>query len=143
MDTICTGEEALEIPSHWHKNHQEHLSVVEGRIEITLNGKTTVLKAGDPAVIVPRRAVHSIKGFKGEKLIFRERPDPAGIYKALFFNDIFSGGKFGSLWHILRAFYDGDAYLALPLGSQLIDQAFLNIFGGIAHLFAPKKPEAL
>lgn len=25
--------------------------------------------------------------------------------------------------HTLRAFYDGDAYLALPLGSQLIDEA--------------------
>jgi mannose-6-phosphate isomerase-like protein (cupin superfamily) len=57
--------------------------VVEGRVEITLDGKTSVIKAGDPAVLVPRRAVHSIKGFKGEKLIFREKPDPAGIYKAL------------------------------------------------------------
>jgi mannose-6-phosphate isomerase-like protein (cupin superfamily) len=57
--------------------------VVEGRVEITLNGKTTAVKAGDPAVLVPRRAVHSVKGFKGEKLIFREKPDPAGIYKAL------------------------------------------------------------
>jgi mannose-6-phosphate isomerase-like protein (cupin superfamily) len=57
--------------------------VVEGRVEITLDGKTTIMKAGDPAVLVPRRTVHSLKGFKGEKLIFRERPDPAGIYKAL------------------------------------------------------------
>jgi mannose-6-phosphate isomerase-like protein (cupin superfamily) len=57
--------------------------VVEGRVEITLDGKTSVIKAGDPAVLVPRRAVHSVKGFKGEKLIFREKPDPAGIYKAL------------------------------------------------------------
>jgi mannose-6-phosphate isomerase-like protein (cupin superfamily) len=57
--------------------------VVEGRVEITLNGKTTVMKVGDPAVLVPRRAVHGVKGFKGEKLIFREKPDPAGIYKAL------------------------------------------------------------
>ena len=53
-------------------------------MEITLNGKTSLLKAGDPAVLVPRRAVHSVKGFKGEKLIFREKPDPAGIYKALY-----------------------------------------------------------
>jgi mannose-6-phosphate isomerase-like protein (cupin superfamily) len=57
--------------------------VVEGRVEITLNGKTIPMKAGDPEVLVPRRAVHSVKGFKGEKLIFREKPDPAGIYKAL------------------------------------------------------------
>jgi hypothetical protein len=40
-----------------------------------------------------------------------------------FFNDVFSKGGFGGVWHTLRAFYDGDAYLALPLGVQLIDQA--------------------
>lgn len=39
-----------------------------------------------------------------------------------FFNDVFSKGGFGGVWHTLRAFYDGDAYLALPLGSQLVDQ---------------------
>ncbi|KIM93742.1 hypothetical protein OIDMADRAFT_21493 [Oidiodendron maius Zn] len=143
MDTVCTGEEALEIPPHWHKNHQEFLSVIEGRVEITLDGKTTLMKAGDPAVLVPRRAVHSVKGFKGERLIFREKPDPAGIYKALFFNDVFSKGGFGGVWHTLRAFYDGDAYLALPLHSQLIDQAFVSVLGGIAHLFISKKPETL
>jgi mannose-6-phosphate isomerase-like protein (cupin superfamily) len=104
MDTVCTGEEALKIPPHWHKvsedrckpsvsfmantyeyvqNHQEYLGVVEGRVKITLNGKTSIMNAGDPAVLVPRRAVHSVEGFKGEKLIFREKPDPAGICKAL------------------------------------------------------------
>jgi mannose-6-phosphate isomerase-like protein (cupin superfamily) len=57
--------------------------VIEGRMELTVNGETTIVNAGDPAVLVPRRAVHSVKGFKGEKLIFRERPDPAGLYKAL------------------------------------------------------------
>ncbi|KAI9709551.1 MAG: hypothetical protein M1820_003311 [Bogoriella megaspora] len=153
MDTICTGEEALEIPPHWHMNHQEYLSVVEGRIEITLNGKITIVKAGDPAVLVPRRAVHSVKGFLGEKLVFREKADPTGLYKALFFNDVFSNGGFGGVLHTLRAFYDGDAYLALPFGSQLIDQAvgaktenaviFVSVLGGIAHLFVSKKPETL
>lgn len=52
-------------------------------VQITLNGKRTEIKAGDPAVLVPRRAVHSVRGFKGEKLTFRERPDPAGLHKAL------------------------------------------------------------
>ncbi|KAI1402772.1 hypothetical protein F4819DRAFT_507228 [Hypoxylon fuscum] len=83
MDTICTGEEAVSIPAHWHKDHAEHLSVLEGRLEVTVNGDKIVLKAGDPAVFVPRRIVHSMKGFEGEKLIFRERPDPAGMYKAM------------------------------------------------------------
>lgn len=42
--------------------------------------------------------------------------------RARFFNDVFSRRGFGGIWHTLRAFYDGDAYLALPLGSQLVDQ---------------------
>ncbi|KAI1244676.1 hypothetical protein MGN70_014553 [Eutypa lata] len=73
MDTTCTGEE----------NHAEHISIVQGRMEVTINGDKVILKAGDPTVLVPRRVVHSIKGFPDEKLIFRERPDPAGIYKAM------------------------------------------------------------
>ncbi|KAI0381349.1 hypothetical protein F5Y04DRAFT_255274 [Hypomontagnella monticulosa] len=143
MDTTCTGEEALFIPAHWHKDHAEHLSVLEGRMEINLNGDKFILKAGDPAVLVPRRARHSIKGFTGERLIFRERPDPAGMYKALFFNDVLSTGKFGSIWHLLRAFYDSQTYLALPFYFQFIDEVFITIFGGIAHLFAPPRPETL
>ncbi|KAI1169865.1 hypothetical protein F4777DRAFT_571574 [Nemania sp. FL0916] len=143
MHTICNGEEILDIPSHWHKEHAEYLSVLEGRLEVTLNSDTVILQAGDPALFVPRRAVHSFRSFEGEKVIMCERPDPAGLYKALFFNDVFSTGSFGSFWHILRAFYDGDSYIALPFRIQLLDEAFIAVFGGLAHLFAPPKPEAL
>ncbi|KAI0860227.1 hypothetical protein F4860DRAFT_504096 [Xylaria cubensis] len=143
MDTICTGEEIISIPPHWHKEHAEYLSVIEGRIEFTLNGEKIVLNAGDPDLFVPRRVVHSFKSFKGEKSILRERPDPAGIYKALFFNDLFSTGNFGGFWHVVRASYDGDAYLALPLPFRFLDEVFLAIFGPIARLFAPPKPESL
>ncbi|KAI2638972.1 hypothetical protein GGS26DRAFT_587743 [Hypomontagnella submonticulosa] len=143
MDTTSTGEEALYIPPHWHKDHAEHLSVLEGRVEITLNGDKFILKACDPAVLVPRRARHSVKGFVGERLVFRERADPAGMYKAMFFNDVLSTGNFGSYWHILRAFYDSQTYLALPFYFQFFDEAFITIFGGVAHLFAPPKPETL
>ncbi|KAI0150553.1 hypothetical protein GGR57DRAFT_185854 [Xylariaceae sp. FL1272] len=143
MDTVSTGEEILSIPAHWHKDHAEHLSVVEGRMNFVVDGKKVVLKAGDQALFVARRVVHSFESFPGERLILRERPDPAGMYKALFFNDIFSTGKFGNLWHVLRAFYDGDTYISLPFGSQALDQVFLTVVGGIAHLFAPRKPTGL
>lgn len=62
----------------------------------------------------------------------------------------------------MRAFFDGDAYLALPLYFRAIDEVvssteahvnrglafadkikFLTVFGGVAHLFAPSKPETL
>ncbi|KAI3318090.1 hypothetical protein HD806DRAFT_324053 [Xylariaceae sp. AK1471] len=143
MDTTCTGEEVLFTPPHWHKNHAEYLSVVEGRVELTVGGDKIILKAGDPAMLVPRRVIHSIKGFQGEKLVFRERPDPAGIYKAVFFNDLFSTGNFAGYWHLLRAYYDGDTYLALPLYFRFLDEVFMTVFGGIAHLFAPRKIETL
>ncbi|KAI1204741.1 uncharacterized protein F4807DRAFT_446035 [Annulohypoxylon truncatum] len=143
MDTTCTGEETLYIPGHWHKDHAEHLSVLKGRIQVTLNGDKIILKAGDPALLVPRRAVHSLKSFEGEELVFRERPEPAGMYKAMFFNDIFSTGKFGGFWHLLRVFYDWETYLALPLYFQFFDEVFITIFGGIAHLFAPRKLKSL
>ncbi|KAI0486323.1 hypothetical protein F4859DRAFT_469895 [Xylaria cf. heliscus] len=143
MDTICTGEEILSIPPHWHKEHAEYLSVIEGRLELTLNGDKVILKAGDPAMFVPRRVVHSFTSFKGERVILRERPDPAGLHKALFFNDVFSTGTIAGFWHLLRASYDGDTYIALPFGSQLLDEVFLTVFGGIAHLFIPRKPESL
>ncbi|KAG9239867.1 hypothetical protein BJ878DRAFT_546915 [Calycina marina] len=145
MDTISTGEEALDTPPHWHKNHDEHFSVLEGRLEFTLDGKEMIIKAGDPETFVPRRKVHQVKGFKGERLVFRERPDPAGMYKALFFNDVFAYGSIGpgNIWHTLRAFYDGDAYIALPLRSQVVDQVFITLFGGLARLFVAKKEETL
>ena len=65
------------------QNHQEHFSVLEGRLEVTLDGKHIILKAGDAPLILPRRAVHAMKSFKGEKVVFREQPDPPGMYKAL------------------------------------------------------------
>ncbi|KAI0555629.1 hypothetical protein F4679DRAFT_590704 [Xylaria curta] len=125
------------------QEHAEYLSVIEGRIEFTLNGEQIILNAGDPELFVPRRVVHSFKSFKGEKSILRERPDPAGIYKALFFNDLFSTGSLGGFWHVVRASYDGDAYLALPLPFRFLDEVFLAVFGPIARLFAPSKPESL
>lgn len=50
---------------------------------MTLDGKTIIVKAGDPAVLIKRRVVHSVQSFKGERTVFREQPDTAGDYKAL------------------------------------------------------------
>lgn len=60
------------------------MTVLEGRIEITIDGKKSVQKAGEPPAFIPVRAVHSMKGFKGERLVLREQADPAGIYKAMY-----------------------------------------------------------
>ncbi len=57
--------------------------MLEGRLEMTLDGKKNIVKAGDPTVLVKRRIVHTVKCFKGERVVFREQPDPTGDYKAL------------------------------------------------------------
>ncbi|KAK6085548.1 hypothetical protein SCUP515_00655 [Seiridium cupressi] len=149
MDTIWTGDpgvEPLYVPPHWHKHQTEHFTVLEGRIEATLDGRKKVVRAGDPDLIIPPRAVHSLQGFKGEKLVVRERTDPAGDSKALFFNDLLSTGSFSKLSDVprtLRAFRDGDTYLALPLYFRVFDEVFIMIAGSVAQLFAPAKPTRL
>ncbi|KAI0132623.1 hypothetical protein BJ170DRAFT_614683 [Xylariales sp. AK1849] len=125
------------------QNHSEIFTVLEGRVEVTLNGVKKLFRAGDQDLLIPARAVHSVRGFEGERLVMRERSDPPGDYKALFFNDLLSTGSFDSFSHFLRASYDGDAYIALPLYFRFLDVVFMTVAGGIAHLFAPRKVEAL
>lgn len=59
------------------------MTVLEGRVEIKMDGRSIILSAGDPTVFIPPRVVHSMKGFKGERMILREQADPPGLYKAL------------------------------------------------------------
>jgi mannose-6-phosphate isomerase-like protein (cupin superfamily) len=48
-----------------------------------LDGKVVIVNAGDPTVIVPPRVVHSIRAFKGERLVIQEEADPPGNYKVM------------------------------------------------------------
>lgn len=48
-----------------------------------------------------------------------------------FFNDVFQTGKFGSVPHLLRAFLDGDSYLALPFNIQALDEIVSFVQGGV------------
>lgn len=56
--------------------------MVEGRVAITLDGKTQVVHAGDPAIFIPARHTHSMKGFPNEKVTLEEKVVPAGTHKA-------------------------------------------------------------
>ena len=111
----------LEVGAHWHKYHDEYMQVLEGRMSFTLEGKTTVLSAGDPALKLPRGHVHSAICFKGERTTVKERTDPAGDFKQLFFRDLLQSGKPG-FWIAMRAFYDGDTYVSLPGNVKIVDQ---------------------
>lgn len=77
---------------HWlmrrtRQNHDEYISVLEGRIQVFLEGKEMqILRVGDEPAFIPRRHIHSFKGFVGEKVIVRETavpPETWGKGKAL------------------------------------------------------------
>ncbi|KAI1302214.1 hypothetical protein F5Y03DRAFT_396557 [Xylaria venustula] len=142
-ELTSTGEELFKVQPHWHKDHAEYITVVEGRLKVTLNGKEVIVKLGDPSVLVARRVVHSLETFKGERAVIQERPSPGGICKALFFNDLLSKGATPGFWHSMRAFYDGDGYVVLPLYFRFFDEVFVKVFGGIAHLFTAPKSQKL
>ncbi|KAI3399147.1 hypothetical protein diail_7726 [Diaporthe ilicicola] len=136
------GDDPFEVPPHWHRYHSEVMEVREGRVRVTIDGATRVAGAGDK-VHIPAGAVHGFKGFPGERLVVRERADPAGEYKQLFFADLLSGSWPSGFWHTMRTFYDGDAYPSLGLYFKTFDVAFVTVFGGIAKLFVDKKLDKL
>jgi len=39
----------------------------------------------------------------------------------------------------MRSFYDGDTYMALPGGIQLLDEAFTTVVGGVLKWMYPRK----
>ncbi|KAK8006883.1 Pre-mRNA-splicing factor prp1 [Apiospora arundinis] len=177
---VATGEEGADtvyVPPHWHKAtpppllhprlHGEYHVVIEGRLEITLDGKITILNAGDPSLYVPPKAVHSIRSFPGERMVAQERADPPGTYKLewvpststvqscyntddaapgshRFFNDALSTGEFNnSKAHLVRALYDGDGYLPLAFGIKPLEEVLMWMIATLARLFAPPKPKTL
>lgn len=82
-EAVCIGgpdSEPFIVPPHWHKYHSENLTVHEGRVTVLVGNKTRIVSAGETA-FVPAGIVHSITGFKGERMVLRERADPPGDYK--------------------------------------------------------------
>ncbi|KAI1498338.1 hypothetical protein F5X99DRAFT_393779 [Biscogniauxia marginata] len=133
------------IPKHWHKYHDEIFVLKKGRGAVTVEGKTTILEAGGEPLLIPRWNVHSFTSFKGEAMTLKERTDPTGEHKALFFNDLYSQGVVIGLLHMLRTFFDGDTYPSLPGNIKIVDQAFMSVFGVLAKLVAvsDRKPISL
>ncbi|MCJ1467877.1 hypothetical protein MMC07_006502 [Pseudocyphellaria aurata] len=56
-----------------------------------------------------------------------------------FFRDLFQAGKPGFLL-AMRAFFDGDTYIALPGNVKTIDQVFTTLVGGSAKAIVASKP---
>ena len=49
-----------QIPLHIHDNEDEVYNVLEGEVEFTVGGKTTLLKSGD-TIFLPRKIAHTWK----------------------------------------------------------------------------------
>lgn len=64
--------------------HDEHITVLEGRIEVTLDGKKRIVTPSDGMIVIPARAVHGFRGFTGERMVLLETTSPPGDYKARY-----------------------------------------------------------
>lgn len=135
----------LEIGNHWHKYHAEYMEVTQGRVKFSLDGKEVVLDADSGPLLIPRYAVHGFKFFKGEPTILKEFTDPAGSFKQEFFEDLFYTGPISNLsfLQVVRVFYDGDTYIALPGNIRILDQLFTWTVGYIASWIVQGKAVAV
>lgn len=130
-----------DIPSHWHKLHDEHMSVLEGRVEFSMDGKSYVRGPNDPVLVIPRRHVHGFKCFKGERARIQERTNPVdeGIKKDEFFADLLSEGSIGMV-SAFRAAYSGDTVLVMT-GIKAVDEVARLVLGGLFTWWYPLKRE--
>ncbi len=78
VEWVDDVEPGVGIPPHIHTREDEIFRVIKGRIEITVDGKSTVLEAGDTA-FAPRNIPHSWKVVGTEKAKMITSAFPAGI----------------------------------------------------------------
>lgn len=65
------------------QHHGEWILISNGRASVTVEGKTTVLAAGDDPVFIPSWHTHSMLAFKGEQMVLKERTEPTGAFKGM------------------------------------------------------------
>ncbi|KUJ14515.1 uncharacterized protein LY89DRAFT_736548 [Mollisia scopiformis] len=146
VEVVYDGKEDSEvfaIPNHWHKYHDEIMEVLEGRMIFYLDGKELVTSAGDPPLFIARGHIHGFTAIKGERVRFTERTQPAGTFKATFFQDLLQLQRLPGFLLIMRVFYDGDTYPSLPGGFKTLDYIFITLVGLIAKPFVPATPATL
>jgi len=98
------------------------MEVLSGRLKFYVEGKEIILSEGDPPLTIRRGTVHGFAVIKGESMSFKEKTNPAGEFKHLFFQHIFQGGSSPTFALVIRAFYDGDTYISLPGNIKLLDR---------------------
>ncbi len=78
VEWVDDVEPGVGIPPHIHTKEDEIFRVIKGEIEIMVDGKTTVLKAGDTA-FAPKNIPHAWKVVGTEKAKMITSAFPAGI----------------------------------------------------------------
>ncbi|KAH8593088.1 hypothetical protein B0O99DRAFT_628063 [Bisporella sp. PMI_857] len=126
----------FEVPNHWHKYHDEYWTVLDGKFEAVINGKSRIFQPSDGEVHIPRRQVHGIKAIKGIRSTLKESTNPSGEFKEAFLRDLNQNGNPG-FWLAMRVFYDGDTYPIVGTPFRIVDQAFVTVLGFIGKFLAP------
>lgn len=78
VEWVSNVEPGVGIPPHIHTREDEIFRVIEGEVEMMVDGEITILKAGDTA-FAPRDLVHSWKVVGTEKAHMITSAFPAGI----------------------------------------------------------------
>ncbi|MBR9844767.1 MAG: cupin domain-containing protein [Algicola sp.] len=78
VEWVDDVEPGVGIPPHEHTKEDEIFRVIKGQIEIMVDGKTTILEAGDVA-FAPKNLPHSWKVVGTEKAKMITSAFPAGI----------------------------------------------------------------
>ncbi len=78
VEWVDDVEPGVGIPPHIHTKEDEIFRVIKGQVEIIINGKSTVLEAGDTA-FAPKNIPHSWKVIGSEKAKMITSAFPAGI----------------------------------------------------------------
>jgi mannose-6-phosphate isomerase-like protein (cupin superfamily) len=124
-------------PMHYHLDFTEEFEAVSGTLGLMLNGETIHLDPGEPAALVPVKAVHRFFNPGDEPIRFRCRIQPARRFEKLL-RVIYGLGDDGlmkangmpkSILHLALIYEIGESYFpGMPLWLQR------GIFGLIAKV---------
>jgi quercetin dioxygenase-like cupin family protein len=67
---------SMEPAAHYHPRQAEDFTVLEGSLMVRLNGKVTIVKAGD-TLHIPANAVHAMWNSSGQKTLVNWKVKPA------------------------------------------------------------------
>ncbi|KAJ3735013.1 hypothetical protein DFJ43DRAFT_66019 [Lentinula guzmanii] len=127
-------DDIFQVPLHWHEDHDEIITVLEGKLKVTLGGETKVYTPESGEAFVPRGVPHALESFKGVPCVVTERTNPSEFdTKELFFRNMLSipgGLSSGGLLSVMQVFYHGDGYPVFPVHVAWLEKAFVKILGG-------------